>query len=415
MGFYDYKLYAQKVAEHARNRETNLKRRHILKKQAEQLRKVKAGQKAAAKAPYLDIPADMQLTREYVADVTEKRRYNVVYADYFEQLAADRDDPALKNVAAKVRDCHKHWFGDHYVMQRIFDVHNVYLCGNKFCSNCQHLLQASRLKRFTPILADLAGAYDFYHCVLTVPNCPDWQLKGTISRLFSAFTLINRYFSGDSRIRGVDFARYGYGGAVRCLECTVKSDGYHPHIHALLLLKKDLPLVKRHKNVFSYDRGIFKRSFSDLEILLQKMLYLLMNGEKVTAAALDRVPTGYSCTLDRIEGDEWKEVFKYVTKLTKDDKATAALDYDQFVCLYDALYRRRVLQGYGKLYNVAEDDGIDGEVEAKYYQIIETLKLIEEPLDWSFALDELLVALYKGQITCISKQSIQRYLNEVNL
>ena len=97
-------------------------------------------------------------------------------------------------------------------------------------------------------------------------------------------------------------------------------DDYHPHLHCLLILKKDLGL---HKYIihpsYSYNHGIFSgRKFSDFEILIQKIWWLLVNGNKVQLDKIDVVPEGYSCTLDLTEDKEWHEVFKYVTKLTKD-------------------------------------------------------------------------------------------------
>lgn len=413
MRLNDYKLAAYKAHVNAKKRDVNIHRKKVQLRQQDTERKHKIGKKAAQQQPYLEIPPEMTLTREYLGDVAGKRRYNATYADYYDFLAQDVDDPKFVTVAENVRGCHKHWFGDHYGMQQVFDVKNVFCCHNKFCSNCEHLKQASRLKRFTPILQELSMEYDFYHLVVTVPNCPGWQLKRVITDLLAGFTQLMRYFSGDSKIRGVDMQQYGYGGAIRCLECTVPGE-YHPHIHALLLLKKDLPLYKTHINVYSYDHGIYKQSFSDLEILVQKMIYLIISGPKVTKDSIETLPIGYSCTMDRIEGDDWHEVFKYVTKLTKDEgDDTAVLSYEQFKTLYYALYRRKVMQGYGKLYNVAKDDSIDTDVEDRYYQIIETLRLVENPIDTGYALDELMIAVFKGQMTCISKRSVQSYLNEL--
>lgn len=197
------------------------------------------------------------------------------------------------------------------------------------------------------------------------------------------------------------------------MECTVPAD-FHPHIHALLLLKKDLPLYKTESNPYSYDRGVFKENFSTLEIFIQKVVFLICNGQKVTKQAIEALPLGYSCKMNKVDGEDWKEVFKYVTKLTKDEgDDSAVLTYEQFKTLYFALFKRKVMQGYGILYKVAKNDEIDDEIEAMYYKIVETLRLVENPIETGYAIDELLVALMTGRITCISKRTVQQYLNEL--
>ena len=413
MRLNDFKLAAYKAAVNAKKRDANVRRRKIQQQREESAQKHALGKRAALQHPYLEIPPEMMLTRDYLSGVAGKRRYNVTYADYFDFLAQDQGDPKFIRIADSVRNCHKHWYGEYYNMQQVFDVQNVLLCHSKFCSNCEHLKQASRLKRFTPVLAELTHDYDFYHLSVTVPNCPDFLLKTTIDKLLDAFTQLMRYFSGDAKLRGVDMRQYGYGGAVRCLECTVPAD-FHPHIHALLLLKKDLPLYKTESNPYSYDRGVFKENFSTLEIFIQKVVFLICNGQKVTKQAIEALPLGYSCKMNKVDGEDWKEVFKYVTKLTKDESDdSAVLTYEQFKTLYFALFKRKVMQGYGILYKVAKNDEIDDEIEAMYYKIVETLRLVENPIETGYAIDELLVALMTGRITCISKRTVQQYLNEL--
>ncbi|MBD5131339.1 MAG: protein rep [Clostridiales bacterium] len=359
-----------------------------------------------------DIPEVLQLTEDYVGNVWGNRYHNELYADYYLRLHEETGLAQYEAEAERVAHCHKSWFGDHYIMQQVFDVKTVLLCHDKFCINCQHLKQASRLKRFTPVFDELRETYDLYHLVLTVPNVPGVKLNSTLDIMYRSFKKLIRYFSGDAKIKGVDFKQYGYVGAVRGLEIVANPADYHPHIHCALLLAKDLPVRKDIVNCFSYDHGVLKRHFSNLEILIQKIWWLCLHGQKVVLDSIAGVPEGYSCTLDEVDNDEWHEVFKYVTKLTKDGEPY--LSYPQFKTLYYALYRRRVMQGYGILYKLAEDDDIDEECALEYAKVIARLRRLEEPQEnYGYDIDELYTDVKSNRITAISRRNIQRYLNEI--
>ena len=414
MSFEDFKKSAQRVARNAAARDNMRKHKeHEERARADRAAKRKADRAAAAE-PYLEIPNEAKLDGEYIDGVANNRRFNEKYSDYYSRLANERNIPKLHTVAAHVQDCHRFWFGDHYRMQRVFDVKRVQLCHDKFCVNCQHLKQASRLKRFTPVLEELSNDYNLYHTVFTLKNVVGSELYRTLDLMSDGFKKLVRYFSGDAKIKGLDFSECGYAGAVRCFEIVANPMDYHPHIHSLFVMDKDFELTKTIVNPFSYNYGVYSgRKFSELEEFLQKTFYLLCNRQKVTLENISAVSTGYSCTMDKVEdAKDWHEVFKYVTKLTKD--GAPALTYEQFVTLYDALYRRRVMQGYGILYNVAEDDTIDEAVAEEYEKILAKLRLVELPdQDVDYVLDRLVTDIHSGAVTAISKRNIQRYLNEL--
>lgn len=410
MGFGKFREAAQKCVRHARQHDENARRKEVQAKQREIETRLNAARKAAINDPLHEIPESVTVTTEYLNDVQKRLYYNDDFANHYIRLADEYNMPKLYNTAMNIKNCHKHWFGDWYGLCRVFDRKSLSLCHNKFCSNCAHLRQASRLKRFTPIFEDLQKTYDLYHCVMTIPNCSGSDLNGELDTFTGSSKKVVRYFRGNAKIRGLDFSQYGFVGALRNLEIVVNPDDYHAHYHFIFVLKKDLPLYKTIVNAFSFKRGAPVRKFSELEILIQKILYLAHNGQKITLDAIDSLPLGYSCTLDKIEGDEWHECLKYVTKLTKD--TMTALDYEQFKTLYFALDGRRVMQGFGILYRLAKDDSIDEEAAAEYERIIAELQLVEDPISTHYELDTLVDDVKNGYVRVISKYIIQQLLNK---
>lgn len=405
---------ARLVARLAKARDNGKRKQTILDKQVnERVIERRADMAVGKKDLYYEVPDELKLTEDYVDTVSHNRDFNDMYSEYYAWLFEETNLLQYQRLSERVFNCHKYWYGDHYRMQRIFDVQRVQLCHDKFCVNCQHLKQASRLMRFTPVFEELQNSYDLYHLTLTVPNVPGNKLKDTINGMFGAFKKLMRYFSGDAKIKDVDFEQYGFGGAVRCLEIVPNPNDYHPHIHSVLLLKKDLPLIKEHINCYSFDYGKLTRKFSDLEILIQKILYLSMQGKKIDIKNLSAVPQGYSCIMNDVDVEHhgWHEVFKYVTKLTKD--GMPFLSYEQFKTLHHALHRCKVMQGYGLLYRVSENDVCDETVTEAYAEILARLRAFEKPeKNVSYELDKLMRDLKNKNITFISKRQVQAWLEE---
>ena len=411
MAFLKFRIAASKAAYHARLHDMRLKKRAIDNKYKESDAALARAMRNAIAGELHEIPETIEVTTEYIRDVQRRLYFNDVYAGFYMRLADEYNLPNVYNTGVAVRDCHKRWFGDWYALRRVFDRKSLSLCHSKFCSNCNHLLQASRLKRFAPIIEELRQTHDLFHLTLTVPNVSGEKLCDCLDAFYAASKKIFRYFSGNHTVRGFNFAQFGYVGAMRCLEIVTNPTDFHPHFHCLLALKKGLSLEKIVTNTFSFSHGRAVRQFSEFEILLQKILYLAYNGKKVTAEAVASVPLGYSCTLDKVEDDSWHEVFKYVTKLTKDG-SMESLSYEQFVYLFFALRRRRVMQGYGCFFNISEDDSIDDEVSDLYMRIIAELRMYEVPTTMCAELDTIAEDVDKGHMRVISRYIIQQLLNK---
>jgi len=162
-------------------------------------------------------------------------------------------------------------------------------------------------------------------------------------------------------------------------------------LHVMLALSKSVLLKRNTLNDYSTsyrtvcENGVRRRRkevrpFSELEISIQKIWYLLMNGQKVTAQAIRDLPLGYSCTLDRADDDAVVEVFKYAIKSFDDENRH--LEFEQFKTLYYGLRGRRLIEGYGAFRGLdcVSGENIDQDiVMSQYDSLIEALKLVERP------------------------------------
>lgn len=364
--------------------------------------------------PITEVPEDVKLPTYYFDDVRQKVEYNNYYADHYWQRFLNTNLHKYETLSQRVRNCHKSWFGDRYKQTGYFNVKRVFHCHNRWCWLCNHLKQAKRLYEYTLLFDKLLKDYDLYHLVFTLKNVPGNALKDTLLKMQLSFKNIVRYFNGDSKVKGIDFLQYGFVGALRSFEIVINPQDYHPHIHSLFLLKKDLEFPKTEicKFSFSNKSKVPVRKFSKFERLLQKIFYLLMNGQKVTVQNIDTVSLGYSCTMDLVEDDEWHEVFKYATKMSKD--GSAACTYDQFVLLDDILHKFRMLQGYGIFYDADKenpDEVADQQAEILFEKVLILLNQKEKPeCDVSVALDKLVDEIHQKKTTVISKKLSYKYL-----
>lgn len=352
---------------------------------------------------------EIEIKKDFLGDIVKNNKYNSdVILDYYFRLHAEDPNLNLTNKIESLSSCNSWFLLDVYQQQKIKDFKKTNLCKDKFCNNCKKVKQASRLSKFVPQIEKIKEDYSLHLLTLTVPNCTSEVLGSTIKTMFKCFNYLNRYLNGTKSIKGIDFSSYGYQGALRSLEVTFKGDSYHPHIHAVIALSKDYKPLKNIINTYSYSYGNLKRQFSDFEILVQKIWYLLMNGIRVNKKAIESLEEGYSCTIDDIEESSYYEVFKYMTKATDEDKNI--LTYDNFKTLYFALYRVRQIQGYGLFYNFKDDDSLIDEVDDLYNIYINILKVKEDPVEVAETPEDL---LNDKEYLIISRKKIFSYLKNL--
>lgn len=330
---------------------------------------------------------DISISKEHLIDIINHKEYNKTIVSYYERLASEFD-LSLGNQIENISSCNSWWLIDHYRNQKIKDFKKTNLCKDKFCNNCKKVKQASRLTKFMPIINSFSKDKYIYHLVLTVPNCKGSELKDTIVKMFKSFSYVINYLKLKKKIKDVDFEKYFYAGAIRSLEVTFKGDSYHPHLHCIIALDKPLNEDKHITNTYSKSKKNGFRKFTEFEILIQKIWYLLNNSERVNKKSIDNLDLGYSCIIDPIDESSIYEVFKYMTKST--DEKSNILTYDNFKVLYFALYRVRQIQGYGCFYNIKDDDSLIDQVDEYYDVLISILKTKEDPIEVCEAPEDLL-------------------------
>lgn len=362
-------------------------------------------------------PNQFAIDKDYIKDTITNVAYNKIIIDYYERLSNElapgkknKNLPVFKSISVisdykinSIRKCNDYWFIDKYEQNLIKDFVKTNLCKDKFCNNCKKVKQASRMVKYIPELEKYKD--NLYHLTLTLPNVKGCELKNTIKKMSRGFKQLIRYIDGTKELTFIDFKKYKYSGAIRSLEITFKNDDYHPHYHCALIFK-NLDLDKKIKNNYSIDyyHNREDRLFSEFEIIIQKIWYLIMNNIVVNEKNFNELELGYSCNCDKFKENDYAELFKYMTKET--DEKHNILTYDNFKTLYFATKCIKQIQGYGCLYMI-NDDNIFDEVDKVYADIKQCLNQDEKPIETFECLIDL---LNDNTYTLISRKKIYNYL-----
>lgn len=354
----------------------------------------------------------INVDKPFIKNIVKNLRFNEMIGKYYEKLIDEFEydgSNTLSNKLERLQSCNQFWEIDKYKLSKVKDFKKTNLCKDKFCNNCKKVKQASRMARFMPEIEKYKNK-NMSQMVLTVPNVTGEELKNTIKNIFKSFTTLIEYLKGKKKIRGFDFDSLGYLGAIRSLEITYEHNEYHPHLHVLLVHEGDLGL-KEHINTYSYNK--FNRDeirrFSELEITIQKIWFLLITGKGVTGKKIRELDLGYSCMIDKFNEGDYLELFKYMTKSDGDEQGSI-MTYDNFKTLYFALLGVRQIQGYGVLYRIKDDESILEDVEEKYQAIIDGLRQKESPVEVSEAPQDL---LKDSEYTLISRKKVYSYLRQL--
>lgn len=354
----------------------------------------------------------IKVEKEVLQDVVKNIEYNKAIIGYYQQFSNDGSIAFSKDLLAKKGErldyCNKYWQLDKYEVQKIKDFKKTNLCHDKFCANCKKVVQASRMAKYIPELEKYKDK--LFHLTLTVPNCSGQDLNFTYKKMAKCFNMIIRYLDGRLKVKGINFKKFNYQGAVRSLEVTFHGDSYHPHFHIGIVMDSKLS-SKKIINTYSYNykNGIaeLKRLFSKEEILIQKIWYLLINGIKVTEKSINELEEGYSCAIEQFNEDDYAELFKYISKGS--DEEGNILTYDNFVSLYYGLYRVKQIQGYGCLYRIDDDIDLE-ELDKQYDEYIQEIAKKESPL---VTYEEPKDLILDSEYTLISRKSFFKYLRQL--
>jgi hypothetical protein len=129
--------------------------------------------------------------------------------------------------------------------------HGLLRCGSVWeCPTCGAAIRAERAKEVDAVVAwHRASGGSVYLLSLTVSHGLGDELKRMRAGVAYAW---KRFQAGEpwKRFR----TRHGMRGSVRALEVTVGPNGFHPHIHALLLLRPLSALEVSHARTFFSER-----------------------------------------------------------------------------------------------------------------------------------------------------------------
>jgi len=356
-----------------------------------------------------------KVPKDLIQDVISNINHNIRIIDYYtkfdyemQKYVPDNDyTKTIENKILNMNNCNRLWVVDVYHQSKIKDFIKTSLCKDKFCSNCKKVKQASRMGKYMPELEKYKN--QSYHLTLTQPNVSGSNLKKTIKLMAASYKSLTRYLTGNLLIKGFDFSTWGYEGSIRSLEVTFRLDDYHPHYHCLMVLNGLKMSSKDIINTYSYSNGKLTRYFSQEEILIQKIWYLLINKQKVNKENIDQLQLGYSSSMDKLKTDDFNELFKYMTKATDEDNNI--LTYENFKVLNAALYRKKQIQGYGCLYQLIGDDELDiDSIEKGYQRLIDEYRKIENP---EYSLQSPQDLLQDNDYTLISRKTYVKHLKTI--
>lgn len=357
-------------------------------------------------------PENFEVTKDYLLKVHNNNNYNNVIIDYYKRYNEETKSNNYSRISSykinRISNCNKFFQIDRYDYNQVKDFKRTNLCHDKFCNNCKKMKQAARMSKYIPELSKYNDK--MYHLTLTIPNISGKELKSTLKKMSKSFSRLMDYIKCKEKKSFLSdyFKKLGYIGAIRSLEITFKDDSYHPHYHCALSFS-NLELNKTIRNNYSVDyyKGREDRLFSEFEIIIQKLWYLLINNQKITRENFNSLELGYSCICDKFDDNDYIQLFKYMTKET--DEKNNILTYENFKILYESTFDMKQIQGYGKFYNI-NDVGLDEEVDKMYADIVCFLQNEEKPIE---IFERPIDLLNNNHYTLISRSKVYQYLKDL--
>ncbi|NBU92481.1 MAG: hypothetical protein EBS17_06530 [Flavobacteriia bacterium] len=187
------------------------------------------------------------------------------------------------------------------VVQKTGDRFRSSYCERRFCLICNRIRTAKLINAYKPVLDTLT---DLQFVTLTIPNVPGYELKKAIQEMTKAFQRIKDNLRKIYKIK-IE--------GIRKLEITyndVRRD-YHPHFHIIL----------------------------SGEMAAETLIELWLN----------QFPTAKKAAQDIKKADEKavKELFKYFTKITTNNKKSKKLHITALNSIFNAISGVRIFQPFG--------------------------------------------------------------------
>lgn len=373
------------------------------------------------------------LFRENGGELVEKEFVQADGSIIRKWYPSDDFNSTMFNRGDRLSSCMDFWHWHRYERNKVLDLQKVNRCKNKtFCPNCKKLNVARFIHEFRAIMPQLQN-YDFYMVTLTVPSVPmddaGVALDDAISKFSEKFRKFNRKYSaprltpsGKLSSQALQSRYFDLVGGIRVLEITYSEEnGFHPHLHCVLLVPKGLDEKYLEKNIegkYSVKRRqVDRKSLIDCQIgkvwsmIWQdvdfRLWYKVMYNPAEKYLFIDGVESDKRCLeVDFVPLDDGGiyEVFKYTFKNSD------VVNYRVFKNLVYALHHKRIRQGFGLLHNLKCDDFEEGELQSL------DLEIEENPTDlMTYEIKSLITefADYK-KVSRFNKGDLDNVINNIS-
>ena len=330
-------------------------------------------------------------------------KYNNRYSEFYKKLYEETNEKRYLNKSDTIFNCFKFQYWDKYEYNKILDNIAHDRCRNRFCLNCQILINSYHAHKLKPIIENLKKeGYSAYMLTLTVPNCEYKDLNKTIKKMNNCWNKFFKKYNADD-LRSWKNRYVKIDGAIKVLEVTVneKTQTFHPHFHILLLTMIDKKEKENYLKPFIQGRWSYKRqAYNYHSKLAQQMMVLwsmLYNDVRITDknyfnwSVNPNDPENLEINLQEFyeKGDNddtekaieddipntagFKELLKYTTKFDEINS------YEVFKYLEKGLENVRRLQTSGILHGIIQDINEDNaETDGDIEELI--LEMLESPV-----------------------------------
>lgn len=212
---------------------------------------------------------------------------------------------------SKVQRQYKYTFGCNGSLYVYDGKVTTWRCKNRWCSNCQRVLQHELIEKYLPIVATWT---DKYFVTLTIKNVPHDKLELAINEFSNVMRKINEQ---KAYRNGLLVKEY-----IRKVEVTYnnKTSEYHPHLHLLVNTKESAQFIydywvkywstkyKKENLIGKTDKNILSKSGQDIR---------------------------------QADNSTIKEIVKYLTKMSEVE------DYKALNNIYEVMKGKRIIQPVG--------------------------------------------------------------------
>lgn len=283
----------------------------------------------------------------------------------------------MRNQVERLKGCNRVWDTETYEASHVKVLLRTFLCKDRFCPNCQAVKRTVLWNRLQPYIEQNKDS--LYHMTLTVPDCTGEELYDTVRHMAECFKALIRCLKDSKKVkaRGIDL---DFKGCFRSLEIKCKGENlYHPHFHVAAVLGNGGGLEDKHIfNEFSRSKEYDDRLFSDIEVAIQRIWWLLINDQRPTYHNIfeDDTLGRYSCVADKYQPDDCERLIAYVIKGSPMEGITDS----NFRTLYQTLRNCRQIQGYGDLYHVKSVEETGDYSERDYQALEQYIAMGERPV-----------------------------------